>query len=127
MEVQLSKNFVLSEFHCRDGTRVPSMYYDNLKTLVYNLQMLRDCIEKPIIILSGYRTIEHNKAVNGSRKSYHLTAQAADFIVPSIMIETLHEIVGHLIRNGSMKPGGLGLYDTFIHYDTRGYNSRWML
>lgn len=35
----------------------------------------------PIVITSGYRDAEKNKAVNGVPKSNHLTGNAADFIV----------------------------------------------
>ena len=44
-----------------------------------------DCLEairlewgKPIVITSGYRCPELNKAVNGSKMSHHLVGQAAD-------------------------------------------------
>ena len=31
----------------------------------------------------------------------------------------------HLISEGKMVQGGLKAYDTFTHYDIRGYKARW--
>ncbi len=127
MEIQLSKDFVLSEFNCKDGTPVPEIFYGNLNTLVFNLQVLRTHIKKPIIITSGYRTIGYNKSINASKKSKHLTAEAADFKVIGIRPKTIYSIIEQLIQDEFMKQGGLGLYDTFNHYDIRGHKCRWTL
>ena len=29
------------------------------------------------------------------------------------------------IKEGKIKKGGVGLYRSFVHYDTRGWNARW--
>lgn len=127
MVVQLSKNFVLSEFHCRDGTPVPAIFYANLNTLVFNLQILRHHVNKPIIVTSGWRSIEYNTLIGGSKKSQHLIAKGGDLKVPGMEPPTLYNIIDDLIKDEHMKPGGLGLYDTFVHYDVRGQNVRWIL
>ena len=33
--------------------------------------------------------------------------------------------IERLIELGEMKEGGLGLYNTFVHYDIRGTKARW--
>jgi len=35
------------------------------------------------------------------------------------------DLIEELISQGKMKEGGLGRYNTFTHYDIRGYNARW--
>lgn len=51
----------------------------NLKRLILDvLQPLRDELKEPIIVNSGYRSPELNKAVGGAKTSQHLTGEAAD-------------------------------------------------
>jgi uncharacterized protein YcbK (DUF882 family) len=118
--MQLTKNFKLSEFRCKDGTDVPMNLIPEVKELAENLQVLRNHINKPITINSGYRTKEHNTKVNGKPKSLHLRAMAADIRVSDIKPQELKKIVLELINGGFMKAGGLKAYKTFLHYDTRG-------
>ena len=37
----------------------------------------------------------------------------------------VYDAIEILISNGDMLQGGLGLYNTFVHYDFRGNKSRW--
>ena len=61
--MRLTKNFELEEFACKDGTAVPKKYYENCKELAQNLQVLRDSLGVPLEILSGFRTVQHNKKI----------------------------------------------------------------
>lgn len=89
---QLTKNFYLSEFIIsQTATRLGienkpnAQIIENLTILCKNvLQPLRDALKKPIIITSGYRSPQLNKAVKGSSTSQHLTGNAADLIVNSM-------------------------------------------
>ena len=125
MSKQLSKNFKKSEFKCRDGTDVPDDLMNNVRELVENLQIIRDNIEKPMHIISGYRTPKYNRKIGGARKSQHMKAKAADIVVKSLKPKELREIIIGLIKEGKIKKGGVGLYRSFVHYDTRGWNARW--
>lgn len=67
---------------------------DNLLDLIfYCLQPIRDKIKKPMIITSGFRSIEVNKLTGGTNNSQHLKGQAADFIIngmpPTQIIEKI--------------------------------------
>jgi uncharacterized protein YcbK (DUF882 family) len=123
--MKLTKNFSISEFYCNDGAEIPEDYYGNVQELADNLQVLRDFLGVPISINSGYRHPEYNKSVGGSKKSQHLTASAADIRTVAYSPKEIAMIIEGLIRIGAMKQGGLGLYDTFVHYDIRGSRSRW--
>jgi len=125
MSDQLSKNFKKSEFKCRDGTDVPDDLMDNLQELVENLQVIRDQINKPIRVISGYRTPKYNRKIDGARRSQHMTAKAADLRVSGMDPKELREIIVGLIKEGKIKKGGVGLYRSFVHYDVRGRNTRW--
>lgn len=123
--MQLQTNFKLSEFRCRDGTDVPEEYMENVQALADNLQVLRDYIGRPIQIISGYRSPEYNKKIKGAKRSQHMLAKAADIKVKGMEPWMVHKIIEHLIFEGHMKKGGLGIYQTFVHYDVRGRNARW--
>jgi uncharacterized protein YcbK (DUF882 family) len=122
---QLTKNFTIEEFDCHDGTFVPSSLFGNVNALAFNLQVLREHLNRPIKVLSGYRTQSYNKKVGGAPHSQHLVARAADIQVKGITPYSLSLIIEDLISEDFMRQGGIGLYNTFLHYDIRGFKSRW--
>lgn len=122
--MRLTENFSKEEFDSKDGAEMPDEVLENIKELARNLQIIRDSIGIPISINSGYRSPEHNKAVGGASKSQHLTGKAADLktrMKPSI----LHKFILGLINEGKISEGGVGLYNSFVHYDIRGTKARW--
>lgn len=122
---QLTKNFKLSEFRCRDGSDVPEELMENVVELAQNLQVLRDHIGKPINIISGYRSPSYNRKIGGARRSQHMSAKAADIKIKGLTPAEIKDIIVELVKSGEMKSGGIGLYTTFVHYDVRGRNARW--
>ena len=123
--MQLEKNFNIDEFKCKDGTSVPDEYLSNVELLAKNLQVLRDKVGLPIIIISGYRSPEYNKKIGGAKRSQHMLAKAADIIIKGMSSTEVKNVIISLIKSGEMHPGGIGLYQTFTHYDVRGQNRRW--
>lgn len=123
--MQLTPNFNLSEFNCRDGRVVPPELIPNVQELANNLQVLRDDIEEPIHINSCYRPPDYNKKIGGAKNSQHLTASAADITCKTLTPKQLAARIEGLIKTGKMKQGGLGIYPGFIHYDIRGTKARW--
>lgn len=123
--MQLTKNFELSEFNCRDGRGVPPEYMANVKKVAENLQILRDHIGEAIHINSCYRPTDYNKKIGGAPNSQHLTASAADITAKSYTPKQLATVVEKLIIEGKLKFGGLGIYPGFIHVDIRKKKARW--
>lgn len=124
--MELTKDFNLSEFDCKDGTPVPKEYIDNAQEVANNLQVIRDFINQPLYISgSGYRTKSHNKKVGGAKHSQHLTCSGADISARDLTPKQLVDIIEELIDKGEVKQGGLGLYNGFVHYDIRGTIARW--
>ena len=91
----LSKNFTLQEFtksvsaiRNNIDNSPNAEHIRNIQLLVkYVLQPLREGLNKPIRITSGYRSEALNKAIKGSKKSQHCKGQAADlqFKVDGVM------------------------------------------
>ena len=123
--MKITKNFRLEEFNCRDGTSVPSEFVPNVIELCANLQILRDYLQVPIHINSGYRTEYHNHMVGGAEHSQHLLAKAADITCRDFTPAQVADTIELLIREGHMKNGGLGRYRGFTHYDVRNDMARW--
>lgn len=123
--MQLTKNFNLAEFACKDGTPVPDKYIANVTKLAENLQLLRDHLNEPLHINSAYRSPEHNKKVGGKPASQHLTASAADITCKSKSPKQLAAIIEKLIKDGVLKFGGMGIYPGFVHVDIRAGKVRW--
>lgn len=70
---------------------------DNMLNLIYYvLNPIRQNIEKPVIITSGYRNKQVNKLVNGAPNSQHLKGEAADFIIKGMTIEDIIKFINNL-------------------------------
>jgi uncharacterized protein YcbK (DUF882 family) len=123
--MQLTANFHLSEFACKDGKPVPQRYLLNVTTLAKQLQVLRDELDEPIHINSAYRHAEYNKRIGGKPESQHITASAADITVKSKTPKQLKAIVERLIKQKKLYFGGIGLYPGFLHVDIRDGRARW--
>lgn len=115
--MQILANFSLSEFTSKCGAETPSNVIPNLIMLATNLQVLRDEINLPITIISGYRSPAHNKSVGGKPRSKHMLGEAADIRVKGMTSKQVKAVIERLIKEGKMKDGGIGLYPTFVHYD----------
>lgn len=112
-----AKNFQIKEFTC-PHCKVTLIAYK----LLDGLQQLRDKIEKPIVINSGFRCNEYNKAKGGVINSRHLYGDAADIRVPGMSSTQLKVKVEQI---PVFEGGGIGLYRTYVHVDTRGVKARW--
>ena len=123
--MRLTPNFTLSEFASRCGRPTPASVIPRIKELAENLQVLRNELGRPIRINSGYRSPEHNAAVNGAPASRHVVGDGADIVVTGMTPAQVAMTIERLINEGRMRQGGLKAYATFTHYDCRGVRARW--
>ena len=121
----MTKNFSKEEFDCSDGSEMNIAIYHNMVKVANQLQILRNYIGKPITINSGYRSEEYNASIGGAKNSQHIMGRAADIVVKGMSPLAVHTTIELLIEKGDMLQGGLGLYDSFVHYDIRGTKARW--
>lgn len=86
----ISKNFALSEFvvsHTAtrlaiDNTPSATIVATLTNVLIPAMQQIRDLLDEPVVIKSGYRCPFLNAVVRGAPNSDHLTGHAADFVAP---------------------------------------------
>ena len=98
--MKLSDNFYLNEFTIsqeaeRHGYKnnPNERQIENLKLLCVNvLQPLREIIQVPIFINSGFRSFDVNAAVGGRFNSQHLEGKAADFVVHTMNLINVFNI-----------------------------------
>jgi uncharacterized protein YcbK (DUF882 family) len=122
---KLTNNFSLQEFNSKCGRDMPNKVMINIIELAKNLQVLRDAVNKPITITSGYRSPEHNAKVKGAKNSQHIFGTAADIKVQGMTPKEVALVIETLIKDGKMKEGGIGVYNSWVHYDIRGVKARW--
>jgi uncharacterized protein YcbK (DUF882 family) len=123
----MTKNFKINEFECKCGDcKISADVKNNLIKLVDQLQILRDKVQKPIRINSGYRCENYNdNIVKGSKNSRHKKGQAADIVIDGMTPNEVHELVCEMVVLGQINFGGIGKYNTFTHLDIRDYSARW--
>lgn len=114
---KITANFKLEEFNSKCGRPIPNNVLPNIIELAKNLQVLRNAVNKNIIITSGYRSPEHNAKVKGAKDSQHVKGTAADIKVAGMTPKEVALVIEGLIASGKMKQGGIGIYPSWVHYD----------
>lgn len=113
------ENFTPREISCRGTGRL--LLNDQAMDMI---QLLRYRVNKPIILVSAYRSPEHNKAVGGARFSKHMRGEAFDV---SMVNHDPAEFLEDALDCGFL---GVGYYHgmNFLHIDLgpkRTWGHRW--
>ena len=103
----------------------PEAKWEKLIPTLRAADEIRERLGVPLCrITSGYRCPRYNAAIPGAvRGSYHTKNQALDLVYFCSPHEAYRTAVQ--LRNEGYFRGGVGLYSTFIHLDTRGYAATW--
>ena len=123
--MKLTENFNREEFDCADGSEMPIEVQLNIAELAVQLEIIRSHFNAPITINSAYRSLEHNRKIGSNDSSQHILGKAVDIVVKGVAPDDVYDAIEFLISEGLVKEGGLGRYNTFTHYDTRGTRARW--
>lgn len=119
-EKNLTKNFKVKEFACKDGSDPVFI----ARELPMVLQYIRTRVGKGITINSAYRTPEYNALpkTGGAQYSQHLYGTAADLATPKGWTpQQLANIAREIMPNW----GGVGIYSWGIHVDVREEKADW--
>lgn len=75
----------------------------------------------PVYLLtSGYRTDHRNATIEGAaRNSFHVLGKGSDGVYKGIQLRSVITMAGYF------NAGGVGGYNTFVHFDTGGRDRRW--
>lgn len=122
------KNFTGKEiaryFHRDKNSYPPRSKWTKFLAAMELVQAVRTHFGKPAVITSSYRSPAYNRSVGGVSRSRHMEFDAADIQVRGVAPRRVRDFLLTLRRKGEFK-GGVGLYSTFTHVDTRGYNATW--
>jgi len=94
------------------------------------LEEMRIDLGFPIDIVSGYRCKDHNKEVGGAADSMHMlfAADSRPLSMPdesdAIWNAKMHSM-WHWAERRMPDTGGIGIYNSWVHIDTRQNRSRW--
>lgn len=125
------KEFVVSRFYGESQERViesfekDSKAQENVEQLANELQTLRDCLNAPVSINIAYRPKWWEKKQGRSGSSQHVLGKAADIVVNGTSTTTVAGVIKRLIREGKIQDGGVGIYNSFVHYDIGPVGRRW--
>ncbi len=152
---RLSPHFTLKEFLSKQRADFPKFVYLQSPLLLKLEKLRREMNIQNIrvdnmVVLSGYRTPQYNRAIGNVKFSRHVYGDAADIFVDNDGdyrmddlnndgkqdirdAEVMARVVESLTKRSSFKGliGGLGVYGpkphrgAFIHIDTRGVKARW--
>lgn len=99
------KNFTLSEMTRSETAEkaglenVPSEeQMVNIVQMMMALQRMRNELERPIKVTSGFRSQRLNKEVGGAIGSRHLRGMAADITIPGVSFPELMRTLTYLVR-----------------------------
>jgi len=112
--IKIAKYFHLYEFQCPCCKRV--ILHSGL---LRRLNSLREAINRPIYINSGYRCKVRNEEVGGVKGSFHKLGMAVDIRAKDINIPDL------IIYAKGVGFTGIGKYKTFLHLDVRDTKYIW--
>lgn len=113
----VSANFKVKEFACKDGSDPVFISPE----LVEVLQKIRTHFGKAVTINSAYRTPTHNKKEGGATHSQHLYGTAVDIRITGVSPKEVAQYAETLLSGR----GGIGIYSNFTHVDVREVKSRW--
>ncbi len=118
-----------------DGNELPKEGWKVARSLYEAINVIGIEMDKPFsgfgnvsptTINSGYRSPVYNCTVpNSAKNSVHKTGGAADIGIRSDKVETLYNLILRLMNENKIPKGGLGKYNSFVHYDIRGVLKEW--
>ena len=114
---QVAPNFLIREFASKCGS--DSILIDDRLPQV--LQHIRKLLgNKPVIVISGFRTPEHNTRIGGAARLLHMEGRAADLTQTCTDLVTMCRAAESALIKYKI-PGGICIYprSNFIHVDVR--------
>lgn len=106
------------------NTLPPPELWSAMPATLFVADEIRERLGRPLkLITSAYRNPRYNQVCGGASQSWHTKNCALDLVFEGGPREP-HAIAQEL-RDSGFFQGGIGLYNSFIHIDSRGENVSW--
>ena len=102
----------------------PVADWNNILPTLRIVDELRNHFGKPVVLLSSFRNAEYNRKCGGVVDSQHRYFRALDIAMVGVTPKQIYDVLIKWRRAGRFT-GGVGLYPTFVHIDTRNSNATW--
>ena len=103
----------------------PQDLWKKIGPTAHILDRARELLGAPIMTLSVYRSPVYNRKIAGATHSEHMNFTAIDFQVKANSGPAEWAGVLRQMRQSGLFKGGIGVYPSFVHVDTRGVNADW--
>ncbi|MEL6450405.1 MAG: D-Ala-D-Ala carboxypeptidase family metallohydrolase [Pseudomonadota bacterium] len=105
------------------NTDPPKSLWPNIVSTARAIDEFRGRIKLPVVLTSVYRSPAYNAAIGGATASRHMEFDAIDFVVKGSTVGPVEwaQILKDMRSDGFFS-GGIGVYSSFVHVDTRGTN-----
>ncbi|GJE62045.1 D-Ala-D-Ala carboxypeptidase family metallohydrolase [Methylobacterium trifolii] len=113
---------------CRGRNALPPEgLWNNIGPTARVLDELRERLGAPIRLNSIYRNTAYNSCLSGAAaESQHKSMRAVDFTAADGKGPAhWHAVLRRMRDMENVFSGGLGIYNTFVHVDTRGTRADW--
>lgn len=132
----IAPNFSIEEFLVMGGSNAlggscaglnkepPQALWPRSIELAEVLQEFRNRVGGAVNIHSMYRSPAYNTCIGGVSSSQHMEFRAADLSCSVGKPRDWKRILEKMRAEGRFK-GGIGIYNSFVHVDTRGVNANW--
>ncbi|MER9758450.1 D-Ala-D-Ala carboxypeptidase family metallohydrolase [Mesorhizobium sp. M0138] len=108
------------------NTDPPKQYWKNILPTARVIAKFRQDLAAGLTVRfnSVYRSPKYNREVGGATNSFHMRFNAIDFRVEGPGRGTPSDWASKMraMRSAGLFDGGIGLYGSFVHVDTRGRN-----
>lgn len=105
------------------NTPPPKQLWPNIANTARVIDELRARLGTSVSISNAYRSPAYNRAIGGAASSMHMRFNALDLQSSATPSQVNAALLG--MRDEGRFAGGIGVYNTFVHVDTRGSNVTW--
>jgi len=106
------------------NTPPPQALWPNIIETARVLDEVRERLGVSITLSSVYRNESYNSCIGGASLSQHKRFNACDFTASGKSPREVTKALFKLRGEGFFR-GGIGIYQSFTHVDTRGHNAEW--
>lgn len=130
------RHFVAAEFLVMGGSNVagpcagtnslpPEELWPNIEASALMLDEIRQRLGAAVTISSCYRSPVYNRCIGGARASLHLRFNAIDWTCAAGRPRDWAAAARAVRQSNPRFAGGIGVYRSFVHIDTRGHAAEW--